>query len=183
MLPSAGGRELYVFDSRGRHLRTVDERTNVTLYTFTHDGDGLLASVTDRDGLVTSIERDLQGDATAIVGPYGERTELAINSDGYLSEVVRADGERVAFEYDGAGGLLTAMVDARGGARRYQYDEMGRLLRAEDPSGAAQTFSREVLPTITRVVHETAEGTTTVHDISRRRPAPACGSSPTRIRR
>ena len=39
----------------------------------------------DANGLVTHIERNGAGQPTAIVGPYGQRTTLALDGNGFLS--------------------------------------------------------------------------------------------------
>ena len=68
-IPSSDGNQVYQFNALGRHLRTLDALTGVALYTFAYDPAGQLASVTDRDGLVTRIERDAAGNPTAIIRP------------------------------------------------------------------------------------------------------------------
>jgi YD repeat-containing protein len=67
------------------------------------------------------------------------RTALTLTTDGFLERVVDAAGQAVAFEY-GPGGLLSAMVDARGGRHEYGY-EGNRLVSDRDPSGAVQTLA------------------------------------------
>lgn len=42
ILPDDSGAELYVFDARGRHLRTLESLTLATKLTFTYDGAGRL---------------------------------------------------------------------------------------------------------------------------------------------
>ena len=56
-------REVYFFDAAGRHLRTQDGVTGVTLWRFGYDDAGRLATVTDADDRVTRIERDGDGHA------------------------------------------------------------------------------------------------------------------------
>jgi len=87
VIASEDGRELYVFDQRGRHLRTVEATTGAALLTFGYGPTGLLASVTDADGNITSIERDGAGRPSAIVAPRGQRTILAHDGQGYLATV------------------------------------------------------------------------------------------------
>lgn len=41
-IPSRDGKEVFVFDTSGRHLRTVESLTGSLLYEFTYDADGLL---------------------------------------------------------------------------------------------------------------------------------------------
>jgi YD repeat-containing protein len=74
---SEDGGLLYRFDEYGRHLQTLSTLTGAALYQFGYDTAGRLSSVTDGDGNTTSIERDADGVPTAIVAPFGQRTELS----------------------------------------------------------------------------------------------------------
>ncbi|HEX7050102.1 MAG TPA: hypothetical protein VF188_07885, partial [Longimicrobiales bacterium] len=58
LLASEDGTELYRFDASGRHLETLDTRAGAIRYAFGYDAAGRLVTVTDGDGLVTTIERD-----------------------------------------------------------------------------------------------------------------------------
>ncbi len=57
------------------------------LYSFSYDSTGRLAQITDGDGNITTIERNINGDATAISGPYGQRTTLGLDENGYLARI------------------------------------------------------------------------------------------------
>ncbi|HEX7026767.1 MAG TPA: Ig-like domain-containing protein, partial [Gammaproteobacteria bacterium] len=90
---SENGRQLFIFDRGGRHLRTINTLTGVTEYEFGRDSEGRLISITDVDGDVTVIERDAGGRATAIVAPDGQRIELTIDENGHLIAVTNPAGE------------------------------------------------------------------------------------------
>ncbi|MBI3071808.1 MAG: hypothetical protein HYY84_06720 [Deltaproteobacteria bacterium] len=139
-IASEDGSELFLFDKAGRHLRTIDSTTGVVVWDFVYTSSGALASVTDRDGLVTRIERDAAGVATAVVAPHGQRTEFAYDANGYLARIVDPAGATQTFTYD-PGGLAAQVTDARGGVYRFTYDAWGRLSRVDDPVGAATQFS------------------------------------------
>lgn len=140
-LPSADGSQLYQFTAAGRHLRTLDTLTGVPLYTFAYDTAGHVISVTDRDGLVTTIERDAGGDASAIIAPYGQRTVLTIDAEHHLTAIRNPAGETSRFSY-GSDGLLTHMSDPRGGTHVFTYDEAGRLIRDTNPVGGFTELNR-----------------------------------------
>jgi RHS repeat-associated protein len=141
LIAAEDGGELFAFDGLGRHLRTLDALTGSVRYTFTYDGEGRLATITDVDGDATTVERDGAGAPTAVVGPFGQRTALARTANGYLSEIANPAGKAVRAEY-AAGGLLTAYTDPRGNTRRYAYDDAGRLIEAADPAGGIKTLAR-----------------------------------------
>ena len=79
----------------------------------------------------------MAGQPTAIVGPYGHRTVLATDANGYLSKIEDPAGSRVQMTYK-AGGLMTGLTDPRGGEHVYTYDDAGRLLRTATASAACR---------------------------------------------
>lgn len=141
ILASEDGGELYTFNNVGKHLHTVDALTGAVKYQFAYDDSGLLASVTDVAGQVTTIERDGSGRPTAIVAPGGQRTTLVVEANGYLTTIANPAGETVALTY-GADGLLATQTNARGFTSQYSYDGQGLLTRDADPAGGFSALSR-----------------------------------------
>ncbi|MDQ6799856.1 MAG: hypothetical protein M3041_03365 [Acidobacteriota bacterium] len=164
--PSADGSEFYVFDFNGRHQRTVDAMTGVTTLTFQYDTAGRLASMTDRDGNITRINRDGSGNATSIVAPGGQTTTLAIGGDGYLSSITNPAAERYSFTY--SNGLMQSMTDPRTGVHTFTYDSEGRLQTDRDPAGGTSTFVRSGLVDDYTVTRTTAEGKTSSFHVQER---------------
>lgn len=140
-VPAADGSEIYLFTASGRHVRTLDALTGAMRYEFAYDSGGRLATITDGDANITTVDRDGAGVPTAIVGPFGQRTTLAVNPDGYLNRITSPAGEAVQLAYT-ADGLLTGLTNPRGQVSAYAFDPEGRLIRATDPTGAAKTLSR-----------------------------------------
>ena len=136
----ADGDEVWVFDDEGRHTRTVDTLTGTTLYTFSYDGEGRLIGVTDRDNRATAIERDANGQATAIVAPGGARTELDVNAGGLCDRDPRLRRAPRPSSPTTRGGLMTKLVDRRGGQHTFAYDGDGRLTDDDGPSGRSLTL-------------------------------------------
>ena len=92
LLSSEDGREVYVFNSAGRHLKTLDALTGAVRYQFGYDANGYLISITDGSGNVTAVERT--GAApSAIVAPGGQRTALTVSADGWLLNVTNPAGQ------------------------------------------------------------------------------------------
>lgn len=141
VIPSEDGAEVYVFDSNGRHLRTLNAATKAVLLTFSYDAEGRLASAADGDGNVASVQRDASGQLTGIVSPDGLVTALTVDAGGYLESAANPAGEKTLFAYT-AQGLMTAMTDARQNAYAFGYDAGGRLLTDADPAGGSQTLER-----------------------------------------
>jgi len=162
---SEDGDEVYVFDVEGRHLRTLNARTGAVLYTFGYDGNGRLVSVTDGDHNVTTIERNGAGDPTAIVSPYGQRTALSTNGDGYLASITNPAGETHQFTYQDAGGLLTTFTNPRNLSWQMTYDALGRLTRDSDPAGGFKALARSENADGYQVALTDAEGRTTTYAV------------------
>jgi len=140
-IPAEDGRELYHFDSNGRHLSTVNTTTGSVIYTFTYDSAGRLTAVTDANGLLTTIERDGAGNPTAIDAPGGQRTTLSLDANGYLARLSNPASETTQLAYT-ADGLLTTLADPRGNASHFTYDALGRLSRDDDAAGGFKALAR-----------------------------------------
>jgi YD repeat-containing protein len=139
-IPSEDGSELYVFNSDGRHLKTLDILTGALRFQFGYDGDGYLVSITDGDGNVTTIER-AGATPTAIVAPGGQRTALGVNGDGWLSSVANPASETHTMGYS-TEGLLQQFIDPRANVHSFTYDVLGRLIKDEDSVGGSITLAR-----------------------------------------
>jgi len=149
VIASGDASELYIFDHTGRHLRTLHALTGAMLYEFGYDSEGQLIEIRDGDGNVTTIERDANGDATTIVAPFGQQTELGLYTNGYLTSITNPVNEVTRFRYT-ADGLLTEMIDPRNNSYYYAYNDLGRLEMAADPAGGSSELSRnELNPTET----------------------------------
>lgn len=138
------GNRLYVFDRSGRHLRTLNALTGATLYSFAYDGQGRLILIVDSDGNATTIERDGMGNPTAIIAPFGQRTELTVNADSYLETATDPAAQTHAMTYY-AGGLLASFTNPRNQKTLFTYDDRGRLAREQNAAGGVQTLAEEIL--------------------------------------
>ncbi|MCC7381045.1 MAG: hypothetical protein IT384_04405, partial [Deltaproteobacteria bacterium] len=161
-VPSPDGLGMLVFDPLGQPLGQESALTGRVERRFEYDGAGRLAKIIETDGPeTTEIVRDAEGRPVAVVGPYGHRTALTVNADGFLSELRDPLGRTWRFEYAGASGLLTAFVDPKGLRSIYAYDESGRLIRAERPDGAVQQLAMAIDPDGFSMTHTSAAGRVT----------------------
>jgi RHS repeat-associated protein len=165
-IPSPDSDEVFVFDPKGRHLRTLYALTGAELLSFGYDSLGLLTSVTDAYGNVTTIERDGSGKPLAIVAPFGQRTVLGLDGAGYLASVADPEGVRAyTFTYDQ--GLLTGLTDPNGQQYELTYDLRGRLIRDDDPADGFKALQRTDRsgPGDYRVSLTTSGGRTRAYDV------------------
>jgi RHS repeat-associated protein len=140
IVASEDGTETYLFDQTGRHLETRNAITGLAKLRFSYSASGYLTGVTDRHGNVTTIERSSSGEPLAIVSPYGKRTELFANANGYLERVQHPSGTSHQLVYRDAGGLLSSFRDPKGGVYEFTYDTLGRLIGDRDAVGALKTL-------------------------------------------
>ncbi len=142
LIASPNGAEVYVFDSLGRHLRTIDALTGAERYLFSYDSVGRIVSIVDGDANTTVIERDGSGKPLAIIAPDGQRTTLTLNSDGLLRAATNPAGETSQMTY-WTGGLLAAFTNPRGFTSGYLYDAQGRIAAATSADGYGQSILRD----------------------------------------
>jgi RHS repeat-associated protein len=141
LIASASGDEVYAFDSEGRHIETIDSVTGIAWYTFAYDPGGRLTAITDRDGLATRIERNLDGSPFGIVAPHGQRTSLALDSNGFVSTITNPANERIQLAHSPSG-MLSSLIDPKNGAHQFGYDPLGRLTSDANPAGGLKALAR-----------------------------------------
>jgi RHS repeat-associated protein len=163
-LASQDGAELYVFDPLGRHLQTLAALTGSLRYQFAYSSAGLLTSITDANGNVTTVQRDTSGAPTALVAPGGQQTTLTVEGDGYLASVTNPNGDAVRLTY-AAGGLLATLQDARGNLTTFTYDALGRLSNDQDPATGFKALARTDQSTGWTVALSTALNRTTTYQV------------------
>ncbi len=159
LVPSPDGGEVFVFNPNGKHLSTVDSITGAVQYEFAYDGAGYLVSITDGDANVTTLERDDDGDLTAIVGPYGQRNEIVLDDESYLASMTATAGASWTMAHS-ENGLLASFTDPNGATQSFTYGDDGRLTRDDDPAGGFITLTRTEFDDGFEVSSVTAEGRT-----------------------
>jgi RHS repeat-associated protein len=134
----------YVMSSDGRHMKTIDLNTGISLRAFGYDGENNLVTISDQFGNIIRIERDLlTGVPTAIISPDGIRTELAIDANNHLNRVTYDDGSYYDFEYT-PDGLMTVETEPAGNRFEHDFDDNGRLAEVLDAEGARWTYARTI---------------------------------------
>jgi RHS repeat-associated protein len=164
LIASEDGSEVYVFNGAGQHQRTLNALTGATRYTFAYDANGRLATATDGDGNVTTIQHDANGNPTAVVGPFGQRTAVTVDANGYLASVT--DPALGAFQMGYTpDGLLTQFTDPNDHSSTIKYDPLGRLALDTDAAGGFTTLARTDADRSYTVSRSTALNRTTTYQI------------------
>jgi RHS repeat-associated protein len=139
-IASEDGGLLYEFKN-SLHIRTLDSLTGQAIYTFKYNPQGYLMEVQDIDGDVTRIERDGNNQAVAIIAPYGQRTVLTLDNQGYLAAMTNEAGETHAMVYT-VDGLMTQYADPRGNVATYEYDKLGLFVKETNAIGGGYSVGR-----------------------------------------
>jgi RHS repeat-associated protein len=147
-IASHDGRRAFVFDTAGRHVRTVDAILGTTLLHFRYDAAGHLHSADgwlDGEPMHVTVERSPDGTPVRLVGPDGATTTLAVDANGHLQWTADPMGHYTLLSTT-QGGLVTELIDTAGGATRFGYDDAGRLVAITDPDGVTSRFERVETP-------------------------------------
>ncbi|MCO7223255.1 DUF1566 domain-containing protein [Pleionea sp. CnH1-48] len=128
----------YVFDQDGKHIKTIDVASGVTLTTFNYDDQGRLIFMTDRFNNKVTIHRDAEGKATSIESPDGYITTLVVDVNNDLGSAKYADGNAYIFTYDNH--LMTQELDKANHLFTREFDVHGRIKQSEDPEGGIWSF-------------------------------------------
>ncbi len=135
------GRTAYLFDVSGRHLETVDARLGITQRLMGYDPNGLLTSITDEDGLITTIERDALGTPTVVRGPFGHETTLGLDPNGWLTDIGTPAGPSWHATFDESG-LMQTWSNRNGHTGIFDWAPDGRLLEDQNAASGALTLTR-----------------------------------------
>ena len=134
----------HVMSDTGRHERTIDVNTGISLYSFDYDVCNNLTAFTDRFANITRIERDVNGIPNSIISPDGLTTGLDIDGNNHLVGIIYPDGRAYEFEYT-ADGLLLAKTEPEGNRYEHGFDDHGRLTDAMDEEGGHWQYTRTIL--------------------------------------
>jgi RHS repeat-associated protein len=144
-VPSYDGALVFIFDTTGRHVRTVDGRLGTVLMTIGYDSAGRLALV---DGTMSgqsvhlSVQRATGGTARSVAGTDAAATKLDVDANGRLTGVTDPAGGLTRIAWD-SGGHVVSRTDPVGAVTRYSYDASGRIASIIDPDSVVQRFERD----------------------------------------
>ncbi|HKO53851.1 MAG TPA: hypothetical protein VJV79_39360 [Polyangiaceae bacterium] len=146
IVPSTDGLTLFRFDSRGKHLETLDAVTGVSLLQFQYDKAGLLQAITDSNTVTTNIQRDSKGQLAAIQAQFGQTTKFKVDAQDRIIAVTNpldaTNNRQATFTYDDTQlGLLSASISPNGKSTGFEYDPLGRVQSVTDPTGYKETFA------------------------------------------
>ena len=142
-IASEDSSEIWVFDSTGRHLRTLFAETNKPKYSFGYAGDRL-TSISDSYSNTVNISRDGSGEPQTITSPYGAVFDLNVDGEGHTAKLIALQyptGELFRASYNEYG-MITRFFQYPTASHNFEYDAFGRLIGESNPVGGSQTFTR-----------------------------------------
>lgn len=132
----------YAYDAKG-NLVTVTNALNHVTTLGSYDAHGRPGSITDPNGLVTSLTYDARGRLTSRSGGT-ETTRYTYDAAGQLITVAAPTGAAYTYTYDAAH-RLTGIADSLGNRISYTLDAMGNRTKEEifdNADNIVQTHSR-----------------------------------------
>jgi YD repeat-containing protein len=135
---------------RGQLRQLTDALGHVTQYTA-YDAHGKLLSLTDPNGLVTTLTYDARQRLLSL-DSGGETTRYSYDPAGQLTRITRPDGSYLAYRYDAAH-RLTQIQDNLGNTLTYTLDALGNRVKEEanDPSGQLARSQSRVYDALSRL--------------------------------
>ena len=135
-IPSKDGSEIFVFDLKGRHLRTLFGLTGLIKWQFDYDTSDRLVRMTDENGRFTRIIRDAAGAMTSLIAPYGQVTQInSVNQQ--LVKIIHPNGEFFEMQY-GANNILSQFRKPNGAVSTFIYSEDDALTKDTNALGGFQ---------------------------------------------
>jgi len=122
----------YIYDTANHRQIVTDRLNHSSIQNFTPAG--LLASVEDAGGGLTSYNYDEQGNKITETDPVGDTTSYSYDSDGHLTAQTNALDESASTTYNEFGEVLVS-IDARANGTTNSYDANGNLLFSTNALG------------------------------------------------
>jgi len=138
--------EIYIFNSQGRHLRTLAGLTGATKGTFTYNSNGRLLTYKNAYNKITTFTRNPSGVLTSISTPYSVTTTVNIDSSGNLVSVTNPASQTYNMTYT-SGGLLQTFTKPTGEVTTFSIDGDGNITGDSHSGGASLSYLTSLLPT------------------------------------
>ena len=127
------GTEIH-FNADGLHTSTEDRHGNTTTYAY--DNGGLLTSITDPVGLVTTFTYS-DGLLSSVTDPAGRVTTFDHDDDHNLVRITDPDGSSREFGYNSSH-LLNSQTSKRGFVTQYEYNPSGQHVKSTLPDSSTR---------------------------------------------
>ena len=176
-LPGAGDSINYDYNANGFLSQVTNEAGHVTQITSVN-GRGQPLSVTDPNGVVSTLAYDARGWLTSVTVDPGSAqavTAIAYDAISQITRITRPDGSFLDYAYDDARRLIS-ISNASNEKITYAYDAMGNrtrtdVLSAANAITATQSQTYDELGRLLRELGAGAQTTTHAYDKADNRTA------------
>ena len=151
----------FAYDLKGRLTQITDPLGHVT--TITYIPAGLIASITDAAGNVTSYQCDARGNRTAVIDPLLKQPSFAYDAGSRLVTITYPDATTTAFAYDSRG-RRTSVIDPNGKTTSYAYDDADRLTSVTDAALHTTTYAYDTENNLVSITDASAHTTFFTYD-------------------
>nr|XP_006632818.2 PREDICTED: teneurin-1 isoform X1 [Lepisosteus oculatus]XP_015206937.1 PREDICTED: teneurin-1 isoform X1 [Lepisosteus oculatus]XP_015206938.1 PREDICTED: teneurin-1 isoform X1 [Lepisosteus oculatus] len=139
-IASAVDQELYLFNTNGTHLHTLNLITGDYIYNFTYTGEKDISTIISSNGNSVHIRRDANGVPLWLVVPGGQVYWLTISNNGALKRVSAQGHDLAQITYHGNSGLLATKSNENSWTTVYEYNSEGHLINITFPTGEVSSF-------------------------------------------
>ncbi|UCD36021.1 MAG: hypothetical protein JSU90_04090 [Nitrospiraceae bacterium] len=100
---------------------------------------GMIDSITDRGGVITTYTYNAAKQVTEMMSPQG-KVSYEYDGNGNLTRLIDADNRTTRFEYD-LDNRMTGRIYADGASEAYEYDHAGLLLKMTNARNIEKRFT------------------------------------------
>ncbi len=122
-------------------------------YTYTHDANGYIESITDPLQRTTWYDYSSTGQLQQVTDPLGRVTAYTYNAQGQVTQIhysYQQQEKEVNFTYNLLG-QLTTVTDPKGNTTSYSYDACGRIASITDALNETTTYQYNEVGMVTAV--------------------------------
>ena len=160
---------VYIYDEDKQVVSktlTFKENQPVT-YTYTHDSNGYIDSITDPLDRVTEVTFDDLGRLVQSTDPLGKSIQYTYDYDSRVTNIQASKDlteRNVQMRYNDIGQLI-AVEDEAGHITSYTYDECGRLQAIANPLNQTTQFEYDTSGNLKKVIDAKNHATEYTYDI------------------
>jgi len=140
-----GKRTHRVLNAAGDTLQTqlFDASNNLIRFrTYTFDGLGRVAQVTNANQQAVSFSRDNNGNVVSVTDPMSLQTQYSYDALNRLKQATDSTASTTQYGYD-VHSHLTAVTDPRGLVTHYSYTSFGDPIQLQSPDTATTHFAQD----------------------------------------
>ena len=153
------------FSEAGRPLEVID--ANGVAKTFEYDVAGRLVAMVDPGGR-TQFVYDAAGQLIETHSPDGVALHYEYDAARRLNAVEDANGNRIEFELDQMGNIVSREVKGAAGAVTQSliqvFDQLGRLKQVNDAEGQSTRYAYDAMGNVTQTTEADTYATSQVYD-------------------